>query len=235
MTSSKTFTVVVPAAGIGKRMAANCPKQYLKIAGKTILEHTLTSLYAHPQIEQIIVVLHPEDTFFKTLAIANSSWLNTVIGGDERSDSVLAGLAQVDSEQTWVLVHDAARPCLHLEDLSNLLKLADLGETGGILATPVRDTMKRANDSLQVMHTESRDNLWHALTPQLFPLKELRHALLTAQKQDVVITDEASAIEFMGGHVNLVQGRASNLKVTQPEDMLLATFYLTQLNTLEMQ
>lgn len=234
MTSNNTFTAVVPAAGIGKRMGAECAKQYLVIAGKTILEHTLGKLIAHPQIARVIVVIHPQDKQFSTLAIANSPWLTTVLGGEERSDSVLAGLHHVNTDEYWVLVHDAARPCIHQKDLSKLFQLAEKGKTGGILATPVRDTMKRSNEMQQVLKTESRDNLWHAMTPQFFPLDELKTALQTAQLQKVAITDEASAIEFMGGRVNLVEGRASNLKITQAEDLQLATYYLTQANTVEL-
>lgn len=229
MNLNTTFTVVVPAAGIGKRMGSVLPKQYLPIADKTIIEHTLTNLMAHPKIARIIVVLHPNDQHFSQLALAHSPKIITVIGGDERSDSVLAGLAMVDPKERWVLVHDAARPCLHPQDLSALLQLTEQGETGGILAAPVRDTMKRADDHQSVLKTESRDNLWHALTPQLFPLALLLSALTDAKKQQVNITDEASAIEYFGGKVKIVEGRASNIKVTQNEDLLLAHFYLTQL------
>lgn len=228
MTSTTQFTVVVPAAGIGKRMGASCPKQYLPIAGKSIIEHTLSNLLAHPQIGQVVVVLHPEDSYFKQLDIAADPRITLVSGGDERSDSVLAGLNRVDMDEHWVLVHDAARPCLHHQDLSQLLQLAEQGETGGILATPVRDTMKRADQQGKVLKTESREHLWHALTPQFFPLAQLIAALSKAQAQQVPITDEASAIEFSGGQVKLVEGRASNIKVTQPEDLQLATYYLTR-------
>ena len=229
MTKTKQFTVVVPAAGIGKRMGAACPKQYLLIAGKSIIEHTLDRLLEHPQIARVIVVLHPNDVKFAQLAIAANPLINVVTGGDERSDSVLAGLESVDPNEYWVLVHDAARPCLDLGDLTLLLNLAEEGDIGGILAAPVRDTMKRASNENVVIKTESRENLWHALTPQLFPLLQLKTALKSAQSKQIAITDEASAIEYMGGQVKLVAGRASNIKVTQPEDIYLATYYLTQL------
>ena len=229
MTLTTEFTVVVPAAGIGKRMGAERPKQYLHIAGKCILEHTLRNLLAHPQIGRVIVVLHPDDQYFQHLSVADDSRITVVTGGNERSDSVLAGLQHVDTAEPWVLVHDAARPCLHPDDLSRLLALASEGEVGGILASPVRDTMKRSDTQLNVLKTESRDNLWHALTPQFFPLMQLKCALHTAQSKGQAITDEASAIEYLGGQVKLVEGRASNIKVTQPEDLYLATYYLTQL------
>ena len=229
MTLTTEFTVVVPAAGIGKRMGAERPKQYLHIAGKCILEHTLHNLLAHPQIGRVIVVLHPDDQHFSQLQIAADRRIKVVIGGAERSDSVLAGLQHVDHSESWVLVHDAARPCLHPDDLSRLLALASEGEVGGILAVPVRDTMKRSDTQLNVLKTESRDNLWHALTPQFFPLMQLKRALQTAQSEGRAITDEASAIEYLGGQVKLVEGRASNIKVTQPDDLQLASYFLTQL------
>ncbi|WP_340677029.1 2-C-methyl-D-erythritol 4-phosphate cytidylyltransferase [Paraglaciecola sp.] len=229
MTKIHKFTVVVPAAGIGKRMGAACPKQYLPIAGKSLLEHTLSNLLEHPQIGKVIVVLHPLDAEFNNLAIASNERIRVVTGGDERSDSVLAGLECVEPSESWIVVHDAARPCLHPQDLTKLLNLAEQGEVGGILAAPVRDTMKRANSDKIVLKTESRENLWHALTPQFFPLEQLKDALKAVQERQITITDEASAIEYMGGKVRLVEGRASNIKVTQPEDLFLATYYLTQL------
>ncbi|MFT2089812.1 2-C-methyl-D-erythritol 4-phosphate cytidylyltransferase [Paraglaciecola sp. 2405UD69-4] len=235
MPSPTQYSVIVPAAGIGKRMKAACPKQYLNILGKPIIEHTLENLLAHPQIKTVVVALNPNDTVFKTLAISKHPNLEIVTGGKERSDSVLAGLNYLPDNEKWVLVHDAARPCLQHSDLSALLNLADTGPHGGILAAPVRDTMKRgvltANKrQSRVKHTESRDNLWHALTPQFFPLPLLKHALSSALLKGVEITDEASAIEFISETVLLVEGRASNIKVTQPEDLLLAEFYLSQPN-----
>jgi 2-C-methyl-D-erythritol 4-phosphate cytidylyltransferase len=233
MPSPSQYSVVVPAAGIGKRMQADCPKQYLHIAGKTIIEHTLTNLLEHNQIKRVIVVLNPNDNFFSTLPIANHSCVEVVEGGQERCDSVLAGLNYLADSEEWILVHDAARPCLARADLTALLQLAEQGNIGGILATPVRDTMKRTiygrkNAQNIVKKTESRENLWHALTPQFFKLISLKKALNEAKKQQVSITDEASAIELLGEKVILVEGLSSNIKITQPEDLLLAEFYLSQ-------
>jgi 2-C-methyl-D-erythritol 4-phosphate cytidylyltransferase len=227
------YSVIVPAAGIGKRMQADCPKQYLKIAGKTILEHTLSNLLAHNQVKQVFVVLHPEDRLFAQLQIATHPAITLVVGGKERCDSVLAGLNLVPEHEHWVLVHDAARPCLHPDDLTSLLEVAHNSHCGAILAAPVRDTMKRSflkNTSKQtlVKQTEPRENLWHALTPQIFELALLKKALEQAAQKSVCITDEASAMELLGEEVLLVEGRASNIKVTQPADLLLAEFYLTQ-------
>lgn len=233
MSSLSQYSVVMPAAGIGKRMKTDCPKQYLQIAGKTIIEHTLTNLLEHSQVRRVIVVIHPNDEQFAQLPIANHPNVEVVKGGEERSDSVLAGLNHLPHDEQWVLVHDAARPCFSATNLSTLLQLAEQGSIGGILATPVRDTMKRTievkkNQQKIVYQTESRENLWHALTPQFFKLALLKKALNEASKQKANITDEASAIEFLGEKVILVEGCASNIKITQPEDLLLAEFYLTQ-------
>jgi len=236
MLTLSQYSVVVPAAGIGKRMKADCPKQYLYIAGKTIIEHTLMNLLEHSQVQRVIVVLDPNDVLFAQLPIASHPCIEVVEGGQERCDSVLAGLNYLADDEEWVLVHDAARPCLTATDLTALLKLAEqggIGGIGGILATPVRDTMKRAvnvkvNGHNIVKKTESREHLWHALTPQFFKLNTLKKALNTAIQQKTNITDEASAMECLGEKVMLVEGCASNIKITQPEDLLLAEFYFFQ-------
>ncbi|MDU0353858.1 2-C-methyl-D-erythritol 4-phosphate cytidylyltransferase [Paraglaciecola aquimarina] len=228
MSTTSQFPVILPAAGIGKRMQSDIPKQYLVILGKTIIEHTITSLLSHPNVSYVVIVLSSNDTIFQTLPLASNPRVKTTLGGKERADSVLAGLQYLSAQEKWVLVHDAARPCLKHDDLSNLLALTKSGETGGILASPVRDTMKRGDSNGTIAHTESRDNLWHALTPQLFPLQQLKSALIEAQQKHVPITDEASAIEFVNQNVLLVEGSASNIKVTKPEDLMLAEFYLSQ-------
>ncbi|MBT1062237.1 2-C-methyl-D-erythritol 4-phosphate cytidylyltransferase [Bowmanella sp. Y26] len=224
--SKQQFTVVVPAAGVGKRMQTDVPKQYLPILGKTLLEQCLDNLIAHPRIKHIVVALHPRDPYFADLPIANAPWLTRVDGGTERADSVLAGLNVLDDE--WVLVHDAARPCLPHQDLDALLALAD-GEQGGILAYAVRDTMKQADEAGCVAATLDRSTMWHALTPQFFPLAVLRDALTKALNAQAVITDEASAMEWAGQPVKLVEANPCNIKVTQPVDLMLAEFYLSKL------
>lgn len=219
---------VVPAAGIGSRMQAECPKQYLSIGGKTLLEHAVNSLLAHPAISRIIVAVSPDDPFFSALPMASDPRITVVNGGKARADSVLAGLQAAPSSR-WVLVHDAARPCLHLDDLTRLLAITATSRVGGILAAPVRDTMKRAEAGKQaIAHTVDREALWHALTPQLFPLELLRTCLERALREGATITDEASALEYCGYHPELVIGRSDNIKVTRPEDLALAAFYLTQ-------
>lgn len=221
---------IVPAAGIGSRMLSECPKQYLSIGNKTILEHSLDALLAHHAVTQVIVALSPDDVHFSRLPVANDPRILQVVGGSQRADSVLAGLMAAENAQ-WVLVHDAARPCLHLSDLTRLLELTQRSEVGGILAAPVRDTMKRSatDGSETIAHTVEREALWHALTPQLFPLSLLRNCLERALREGACITDEASALEYCGYHPELVSGRSDNLKVTRPEDLALAEFYLTQI------
>ncbi|MCW8330603.1 2-C-methyl-D-erythritol 4-phosphate cytidylyltransferase [Photobacterium sp. SDRW27] len=228
------ITAVVPAAGVGSRMAADRPKQYLQIAGKTILEHTIDRLFSHPAIERVIIAISKCDPYFSALPLAHDPRITIVDGGAERADSVFAGLAAIDDDDSWVLVHDAARPCLQLIDLERLIAAATQSECGAILAAPVRDTMKRGfvlpqGQKQGIRETVDRDNLWHALTPQMFRVKQLRDSLRHALDQGAVITDEASALEFCGYVPQLVKGRADNLKVTQPEDLALAGFYLQQL------
>lgn len=231
--SPPDIIAVVPAAGIGSRMQASRPKQYLTIGQQTIVEHALTALLACPRISRVIVALSPDDDTFAGLAINRHPRISTVIGGGQRADSVLAGL-QAASGAHWVLVHDAARPCLHADDLQRLLALTESSSVGGILAAPVRDTMKRAEAGREaIAHTVEREALWHALTPQLFPLELLRHCLQRALQEGATITDEASALEYCGYHPELISGRSDNIKVTRPEDLALAAFFLTQINNTE--
>ncbi|CNK53032.1 2-C-methyl-D-erythritol 4-phosphate cytidylyltransferase [Yersinia frederiksenii] len=222
------IVAVLPAAGIGSRMQADCPKQYLMAGGKTIIEHAIFSLLSHPRIQRIIVVIHPQDQQFSSLPIAEDPRISVVHGGEQRADSVMAGL-QYAGQAEWVLVHDAARPCLHADDLEKLLSIIEHSKVGGILAAPVRDTMKRSEAGVQaIAHTVDRQALWHALTPQLFPLELLKMCLSRALQDGAVVTDEASALEHCGYHPILVSGRSDNIKVTRPEDLALAEFYLTQ-------
>ncbi|OWO81001.1 2-C-methyl-D-erythritol 4-phosphate cytidylyltransferase [Photorhabdus luminescens] len=236
--SCADIIALVPAAGIGSRMNSDCPKQYLSIAGKTIIEHTLALLLDHPRIRHVVIVLNPADTQFHSLEVASDSRITTVVGGEQRADSVLAGLNHLahltgGDNNCWVLVHDAARPCLYHDDLERLLQLAVADEQGniacgGILASPVRDTMKRGRVGQVIDHTVERQDLWHALTPQFFPLMLLRDCLSKALSQHANITDEASALEYCGYQPVLVNGRSDNIKVTRSEDLALAEFYLSR-------
>lgn len=226
-TTLSAYTVVVPAAGIGKRMQSDCPKQYLQIDKLCIIEHTINRLLSHPNIKNVIVPLAAHDTVFKNLSIANHPRVESVVGGKERINSVLAGLKSIRGAE-WVLVHDAARPCITHQDIDQLINFCISNAQGAILATPVRDTMKRTTTDNEIEHTENRDNLWHAQTPQMFNHNQLQTCLETAIKNNILITDEASAIEASGAKSFVVVGREDNIKITRPSDLNLAAFILEQ-------
>lgn len=218
--------VVVPAAGVGRRMGGSTPKQYLPILGRSVLEHTLSTLLNVPQVVSVNVALSPEDGYWTEVASAQDPRVERVPGGSERVYSVLNALIALlergVAEDEWVLVHDAARPCLRLTDVENLLaQLA--GSEGGLLAAPVRDTMKRSDAHGYVLESVPRECLWHALTPQVFRLGPLKQAIETALKNGVNVTDEASAMEAIGIKPKLVAGAVDNIKITHPEDLPLAT------------
>lgn len=225
-----TVWPVLPASGVGSRMQALCPKQYLTLHGRYLLDHTLGGILSYPAFSQVVLVLAQDDAYFPKSQFAKDPRILRAAGGSERCYSVLNGLKALSSyakPDDWVLVHDVARPCLRHSDLDKLL--ANLGEKGAILASPVRDTMKRAKAaSCEIDHTVERRDLWHALTPQVFRYAALQHALEHALAQGFEVTDEASAMEHAGHKVNLVEGRADNIKVTRPEDLALAEFFLTQ-------
>lgn len=233
--------VVIPAAGVGKRMQADRPKQYLSLLGKMVLEHTLQCFIQHPKVAGIVLVIQADDPYWAALAptLKLSKPLHIAKGGKERADSVFNGLQMLQNtlnipNDTWVLVHDAARPCVTQAEITQLLMSVQRHpqSVGGLLALPVRDTMKRqqmSNSDQQdvlVSHTESREGLWHALTPQMFRLGVLTDALGQALASQQTITDEASAIEWHGFSPLLVEGLSSNLKITRPADLDLATFFL---------
>ncbi|MFA0556256.1 2-C-methyl-D-erythritol 4-phosphate cytidylyltransferase [Vibrio sp. 10N.222.51.C8] len=228
-TQLQSVIAVVPAAGVGSRMKADRPKQYLKIHDKTILEHTIEKLLSHPQVAQIVVAISDDDPYYPDLALNLNPQVIRVSGGSERADSVLSALNYIAEQQLsdWVMVHDAARPCVQLSDIDKLISGAMSHDVGAILAAPVRDTMKRGAQG-QIEHTVERADLWHALTPQMFRAKPLWKALSEALQQGASITDEASAFEWKGLSPALIAGRSDNFKITQPEDLALAEFYLSQ-------
>ncbi|MBR9726525.1 2-C-methyl-D-erythritol 4-phosphate cytidylyltransferase [Shewanella intestini] len=217
---------IVPAAGIGSRMKADKPKQYLMLGNQPIIAHTLDCLLTHPKIQKVIVALHLKDDYFSQLKQAKHPKLLQVNGGDERADSVLAGLKLISGNQ-WALVHDAARPCLTHQDIDALIASQIQHPQGAILAMPVRDTMKRSDKHGNILATVERELLWHALTPQLFRADELKNNIEQAIAQGVVITDEASAMEWAGVTPGLINGRADNIKVTHPDDLALAALFLS--------
>jgi 2-C-methyl-D-erythritol 4-phosphate cytidylyltransferase len=222
----RNLSVVIPAAGIGQRVGASIPKQYLPLLGKSIIEHSILPFLDHPSITRVIVSLAKNDHWFDSLPIAHHSKVETVVGGVDRVDSVLAALNTIDPDD-YVLVHDAARPCIKHEDINKLIKAVIKHQQGGILACKVRDTMKRSDQCNNITATVERDNLWHALTPQMFVNQQLIDVII-ANLSSHKITDEASAFEMSGVPVMIVEGCSDNLKVTREEDLSLATFYLSQ-------
>ncbi|WP_275441429.1 2-C-methyl-D-erythritol 4-phosphate cytidylyltransferase [Psychrobium sp. MM17-31] len=215
---------VVPAAGIGSRMGSEIPKQYLTINDKAIIEYTLEPLLNDTRIDSVYVALSKNDKWFSELAIASHPKLVVVEGGVERADSVLSALHAIE-EDGVVLVHDAARPCLTTQDIDLLLSNASM-DRGAIVGSLVRDTMKRINSNGTIENTVDRENLYHALTPQMFPLSSLKSTLKEALAQGVTVTDEASAMEWGGMQITMLNGRSDNIKVTRPEDMQLAQLFL---------
>lgn len=218
------IVAVIPASGTGSRMNSALPKQYLTLRNKTILEHTVAIFLNHPRIEKVIVAVSETDDYYPRIALLKSPKIQIVFGGESRADSVFNAL-QVVGDDDWVLVHDAARPCLKRSDLDKILQIND--RNGAILAVPAIDTMKRA-DGNKITCTEDRSTLWHALTPQFFPADLLKTALGSALSEGQTVTDEASAMELLGYKPQLVVGRSDNLKITRPEDLALAEFYLTR-------
>ena len=222
---------LVPAAGSGRRFGAEIPKQYLQAAGKPLIEHALDALLSHPDIEGVVVALAADDPQWPGWATLHGKPVLTCVGGGERADSVLAALRALPADlaaDVIVLVHDAARPNLRGEDISRLHDAALAHADGAILAAPVRDTLKRADCDANIAMTEPRDGIWRALTPQAFRRDVLIRALEAARADGIVVTDDAQAVERLGLHPRLVEGREDNLKVTTPADLQLAEFLLTR-------
>ena len=221
--TSEQFFGLIPAAGTGERMGLGKPKQYIELLGKPMLYHSIKALLADARIDTVFVVLAPGDEEFR-----RHSWEEfgeriapLYCGGATRHDSVLNGLVGASSTlepDDWVLVHDAARPCLGERELGRLLDTLAADEVGGILAVPVADTLKRADSAARIEATESREHLWQAQTPQMF-----RHGLLLqALGRSAKLSDEAGAVEALGLKPKLVRSTGTNLKVTYPDDLQLA-------------
>jgi len=223
---------VVPAAGRGTRFGGDVPKQYLQVGGEPLLAHTLRALFAHPAVCGAVVVLADDDERWPGWNELAGKPLRTCAGGDARADSVLAGLASLPDDvraDDFVLVHDAARPNLGIDDLGQLLERGRNDPVGAILAAPVRDTLKRAGDDGGIDRTEPRERLWRALTPQLFRRLQLSRALENARDAGIAITDESMAMERLGQRPLLVEGAEDNLKVTTPADLAYFRFRMATL------
>ncbi|MGM0769502.1 MAG: 2-C-methyl-D-erythritol 4-phosphate cytidylyltransferase [Pseudomonadota bacterium] len=228
------FWLIVPAAGIGQRMQSECPKQYLKIDHRFILDITLSRTLEAAPFAGCVVALNPADAWWSSTDASKDARIQTCPGGSERADSVLAALqalAGTAAPDDWVLVHDAARPCLHPDDLVRLMSQLEHHAVGGLLAAPVADTIKRSGPTglPEVVETVDRRQLWRALTPQMFRYSTLVAALRHALNEGHPVTDESSAVEFSGNIPVLVEGRPDNIKVTVPADLALAGFILSQL------
>jgi len=221
---------VLPAAGRGTRFGGDTPKQYLQAGGQSLIAHALDALLAHPRVAGVVVALAADDARWPGWTTLHGKPVLRCEGGGERADSVLAALRVVPADahhDPLVLVHDAARPNLHRDDLDCLIAAAEASADGAILAAPVRDTLKRVDADACIVATESRADLWRALTPQAFRRSTLIAALERARAEGVVVTDEAMAIECTGGHPRLVEGREDNLKVTTPADLALVDTLLS--------
>lgn len=220
------YWAVVPAAGSGQRMGTAVPKQYLPLAGRSVLAWTLDTLLSHPRIAGVVLAVTHDDLRWRE-CVPDGAGARVVHcdGGVERGDSVQAALALLARDRPvdeWVLVHDAVRPCVHPNDLERLVTTLESDPVGGLLAAPCTDTIKQADVESRVGATLDRRTLWRALTPQMFRLGALRAAYAAAAEADRVPTDEAAAIEATGAKPRLVAGRVDNVKVTQPEDLALA-------------
>lgn len=214
---------LVPAAGSGSRFGSAGLKQYSLLAGRPMLYHAVERLLAAPEVEMAFVVLAPADTEFRKYdwSALGERLAPLYCGGASRRESVLNGLVAAASAvdpNDWILVHDAARPCLGTPELRRLIDAVAQDEVGGILAVPVADTLKRADDERRILATEPRDGLWQAQTPQMF-----RHGMLLRALRDAVhATDEAGAVETLGYRPKLVEGSTKNLKVTFASDLEIA-------------
>lgn len=223
------YSAIVPAAGIGKRFDGTIPKQYLPLQGIPVIEHSLRLLLSIERLEHIVVVVHADDRRWRDLEIFSNARIDTVVGGDERCHSVLNGLQHLQRKygsNEWALVHDVARPCCLRSDIEKLMNQLEHHPVGGILAMAASDTVKRVDAARQIEETVDRAWLWQAQTPQLFRVRLLVDALNHCIGMGMLVTDEAQAVEALGWQAQVVEGARSNIKITYPEDLALAEFFL---------
>lgn len=229
MTGQPDYWAVVPAGGLGRRLGGDKPKQYLELLDRTVIEHSLLPFCEHPLIKGIAVVVADDDERWPALPLSGHARIVRASAGRERCHSVLNGLRRIGDfagDGDWVLVHDAARPCVTAGDIDRLISGLGDHPTGGILALPVNDTVKQAGQDHEIRATLDRERLWRALTPQMFRLGLLRDSIAAATGDNLLVTDEAQALERRGYRPGIVQGGAHNIKVSVPEDLALAEFYL---------
>jgi 2-C-methyl-D-erythritol 4-phosphate cytidylyltransferase len=231
MNTHQSCWAIIPAAGVGKRMGQDLPKQYLKLHDKYVLEYSIRLFSNNPLINGVVVVISDGDPYWGETGLDKIPKVMVTQGGVERCHSVQNGLKALKAHagpEDWILVHDAARPCLDRADLDKMILALEEHPVGGILAIPTKDTMKRANDDGKVVETVNRENLWHALTPQMFRYSLLESAIDNAISNNILVTDEAQAVELYGKHPQLVEGKSSNIKITNSSDLVLAEYYLSQ-------
>lgn len=212
-------------------MQSDIPKQYLLLNDKPVLQHTLERLASHPRIEGIVIALADQDPWWSELDFNPDCEMLLAKGGKQRADSVLNALHALaihTDNDPWVMVHDAARPCLRHQDIDRMLETLISHQVGGILGVPVTDTVKRADADRQILETVDRNGLWRAATPQMFRLGLLTKALESASSQGLSVTDEASAMELAGWQPMMVEGHQDNIKITLPQDLALAALFMRQ-------
>lgn len=238
MSNNTRYWAIVPAAGASERMGAGSPKQYLPLGNATVIEASLSNFLSHPKISGVIVALHADDEYWSTLTVTNNEKIHTVIGGKSRAESVSKAIDYLKNtpaaNDDFVLVHDAARPCLRKTDLDFLIQELEHDAVGGLLASPVSDTLKiidqQKNGHNLVSKTLDRENVWRAFTPQMFRLNHLKKALTYCADRNIKVTDEASAVEALGLQVKLIAGQSDNIKITHPEDLILAAAIYKNIN-----
>jgi len=216
---------LIPAAGRSVRFGGALPKQYCQLLGKPVLAHSIEAVQKHPLVRGVTVALAPDDRWYDELIRPQFPRVATVAGGESRAETVISGLRQVmdqDPGCEWVLVHDAARPCLTPTSLRNLLEKGLGNRCGAILAVPVSDTLKQADDRGFIERTIDRSKVWAAQTPQLFPIRDLAGNLESALARGLVPTDEAAAMEAAGARPLLVECDSGNIKITGAGDLALA-------------
>jgi 2-C-methyl-D-erythritol 4-phosphate cytidylyltransferase len=231
MPKSNKYWVVMPAAGIGERMGSDIPKQYVSVCGKTIIEHTIDCFIDRNDIESIFVSISKSDRYWSTLPISKSEKIVTVIGGDERYESVYNGLCNLKdkaADNDWVLVHDAVRPCLTQSIIDRFITDLNCHDVGGILALPCFETMKKANKENEIEETIDRKFIWRAQTPQMFKYKKLLSAIERTINKNIVVTDEAMAMELSNYKPMLIQGDRDNIKITHKTDLKHLELFLGQ-------
>lgn len=236
MSIDNKIWAVVPSAGSGQRMQQAIPKQYLELQGRAVIEHTMATLLSEERITEVVVPIAKDDSFWSKLDCSSNTKVSSIVGGNTRSESVFNGITSLRdkaNDDDWLLVHDAARPCLSQQILASFIEQLMTDEVGGILALPSNDTVKLACDSGDINTIEKtldRNRVWCAQTPQMFRYGKITKALELAIQEGNSVTDEAFAMEVAGYKPRLIPGEARNLKVTRIDDLEMASLLLRQIS-----